>query len=104
MDIELQVGSCESGAEGQNLLPHPADHAALHAARDIFGFLGCEHTRLAHIQPLITPKPFPSGLLPVYSPPSPWLCLGFLMQEYYQLEKLSDGISHQQMNYNTWKA
>jgi len=36
-------------AEGQEPLPHPAAHAALYAAKDVVGSLGCEGTVLAHI-------------------------------------------------------
>ncbi|XP_068273820.1 serine incorporator 2 isoform X2 [Nyctibius grandis] len=41
-------GSHESGAEGQNPLPHPAGHAAGDAAQDTVGFLGCQRTLPAH--------------------------------------------------------
>jgi len=39
MDAGLQVGSHESGAEGQNPLPRPAGHASLDAAQDMICFL-----------------------------------------------------------------
>jgi len=43
LDAGLQVGSHQSGAEGQNPLPQPAGHASLDAAQDTVGFLGCKH-------------------------------------------------------------
>ena len=47
------MGSHQSGAEGQNPLPHPAAHAAGYAAQDMVGFLGCECTLPGHAKPLI---------------------------------------------------
>ncbi|KAK4826814.1 hypothetical protein QYF61_011622, partial [Mycteria americana] len=43
-------GSQDMGVEGQNPLPRPAGHAALDAAQDTDGFLGCECTLSAHVQ------------------------------------------------------
>lgn len=37
----LPVGSYESRVEGQNHFACPAGHAALDAAQDMIGFLGC---------------------------------------------------------------
>jgi len=48
LDAGLQVGSDESGVKGQNPLPRPAGHAALDAAQDAVGFLGCQRTLPAH--------------------------------------------------------
>ena len=42
LDAVLQVGSHESGGEGQNPLPRPASHASFDAAQDTVGFLGCK--------------------------------------------------------------
>ncbi|KAK4811172.1 hypothetical protein QYF61_019803 [Mycteria americana] len=50
LDAVLQVGSQESGVEGENHLPRPAGHASFDAAQDTIGFLGCECTLLAHVQ------------------------------------------------------
>ncbi|KAK4831309.1 hypothetical protein QYF61_016798 [Mycteria americana] len=50
-------GSHQSGAEGQNPLPRPAGHAALDAAQDTVGFLGCECTLSAHVQLFIHQYP-----------------------------------------------
>jgi len=50
LDTGLQVGSHQSGAEGQNPLPRPAGHTAFDAAQDTVGCLGCERTLLAHVQ------------------------------------------------------
>ncbi|KAJ7414376.1 hypothetical protein BTVI_41314 [Pitangus sulphuratus] len=57
LDAALQVGSHQSGVKGQNHLPHPAAHSAFDAAQDTIGFLGCEHTLMAHVQPLIHQHP-----------------------------------------------
>jgi len=40
LDAGLQVGSQDSGAEGQNPIPQPAGHTYLGAAQDMVGFLG----------------------------------------------------------------
>jgi len=53
----LQVGSQQSGVEGQNHLPRPAGHAAFGAAWDIGGCLGCECMLLAHVELLIHQYP-----------------------------------------------
>jgi len=37
LDTGLQVGSHQSGVEGQNPLPRPAGHAAFDAAQDMAG-------------------------------------------------------------------
>jgi len=52
-DPELQVGSHESRAEGDNHFPPPAGHAAFDAAQDMVGFLGWKHTLLAQVEILI---------------------------------------------------
>jgi len=39
LDAGLQVGSQQSGAEGQNPLPRPAGHAASGAAQDMTGLV-----------------------------------------------------------------
>jgi len=52
LDTGLQVGSDESGVNGQNPLPWPAGHASLDAAQDTVGFLGCKHS------PSQAPSPF----------------------------------------------
>jgi len=44
LDAGLQVGSHESGVEGQNHLPRPAGHADFDAAQNTVGLLGCEST------------------------------------------------------------
>jgi len=61
LDAGLQGGSHQSGVEGENPLPRSAGHVALDAAQDMLGFLGCEHTLLAHIQLFI--HQYPQGLL-----------------------------------------
>jgi len=50
LDTGLQVGSDESRVKGQNPLPHPAGHAALDAAQDTGGFLGCKRTLPVHVE------------------------------------------------------
>jgi len=49
LDAGLQGVSDESGVKGQNPLPRPAGHAALDAAQDTVGFLGCQRTLPAHV-------------------------------------------------------
>ena len=50
LDTVLQVGSHESGVEGENHLPQPAGRNSFDAAQDLVGFLDCERTLLGHIQ------------------------------------------------------
>ncbi|KAK4814330.1 hypothetical protein QYF61_014844 [Mycteria americana] len=50
LDAALQVGSHQSGVEGQNPLPRPAGHASFDASQGTVGLLGCERTLLAHVQ------------------------------------------------------
>ncbi|KAK4827362.1 hypothetical protein QYF61_017287 [Mycteria americana] len=57
LDAELQVGSHQSRAEGQNPLPRPAGHAAFDAAQDTTGLLGCERALSAHVQLFIHQDP-----------------------------------------------
>jgi len=57
LDTGLQVGSQQSGVEGQNPLSQPAGHAALDAAQDTVGLLGCERTLMAHVQLFIHQYP-----------------------------------------------
>jgi len=57
LDAGLQVGSHQSGGEGQNLLPCPAGHAAFDAAQDTVGLLGCERTVLGCVELLINQNP-----------------------------------------------
>ncbi|KAM9644853.1 uncharacterized protein ACIBXB_013062 [Morphnus guianensis] len=57
LEAALQVGSHQSGAEGQNPLPRPAGHTALDAAQGTAGILGCEHTLPAHVQLFIHQYP-----------------------------------------------
>jgi len=49
LDAGLQVGSHQSGVEGQNHLPRPAGHTAFDAAQDTIHVLGCKRTLLAYI-------------------------------------------------------
>jgi len=51
LDAGLQVRSHRSRAEGQNHLPQPD------ATQDTVGFLGCEHSLVAHVQLLIQHYP-----------------------------------------------
>ncbi|KAK4818029.1 hypothetical protein QYF61_004153 [Mycteria americana] len=53
----LQVGSHESGVEGENHLLQPAGHASFDAAQDTVGFLGCKRTLLGHVELLISQHP-----------------------------------------------
>ena len=56
MDSELQVGSHQCGAEGQNPFAEAGVHAAFdagHASVDAAGLLGCEHTLLGHVELLV---------------------------------------------------
>jgi len=46
----LQVGSHQSGVEGQNHLPQPAGHTAFDAAQDTIGLLGYNCMLLSHVQ------------------------------------------------------
>ncbi|KAK4815224.1 hypothetical protein QYF61_022871 [Mycteria americana] len=57
LDAVLQVGSHQSGVEGQDHLPRPAGHAALDAAQGRVGFLGFERTLPAHGQLFIHQDP-----------------------------------------------
>jgi len=57
LDAGLQVGSDESGVKGQNPLPCPAVHAALDAAQDTGGFLGCRRASLARVELLVHQHP-----------------------------------------------
>ena len=50
LDTVLQVRPHQCRARGHNHLPCPAGNAALDAAWDTVGFLGCEGTLLAHVQ------------------------------------------------------
>jgi len=50
LDSGLQVGSHQSGVEGQNHLPQPAGHAALDAAQGTVSLLGCERTLPGHVE------------------------------------------------------
>ncbi|KAK4827314.1 hypothetical protein QYF61_016564 [Mycteria americana] len=61
LDAAPQGGSPQSGAEGQNPLPHPAGHAAGDAAQDTVGLPGCECTLPAHVQLFI--HQYPQALL-----------------------------------------
>ncbi|PKU39851.1 hypothetical protein llap_9848 [Limosa lapponica baueri] len=56
LDAVLQVGSHESGVEGQNHLPRPAGHA-FDVAQDAVGFLNCKRTLLAYVELLINQHP-----------------------------------------------
>ena len=57
LDAGLQVGSHESAVKGQNPLHRPAGHAALDAAQDMVGFLGCQRTSPAGVELLIHHHP-----------------------------------------------
>jgi len=59
-------------AKGQNPLPCPADHAA----QQKIGFLGCEHTLVAHVELFI--HQYPQALLG--SDQSDWSLLGLSCQ------------------------
>jgi len=56
LDSVLQVGSHQSGVEGQNPLPRPAGHTSLDAAQDMVSLLGCQCTLPAHVQ-IFIPQP-----------------------------------------------
>jgi len=78
--------SHQTGAEGQNSVPRPAGHTCFDAAEDTVGFLGCEHTLMAHVQLFI--HQYPQVLLsrPALNPflPQPVLMPGVtltLMQD-----------------------
>ena len=53
LDVVVQMGSHQSGVEGQNPLPRPAGYAAFDAAQDTAGFLGCECTLPGHVELLV---------------------------------------------------
>ncbi|KAK4808270.1 hypothetical protein QYF61_020751 [Mycteria americana] len=78
LDAVLRVGSHQSAVEGQNPLPRPAGHAALDAAQDTVGFLGCKRTLLAHVQLFIHQYPQVLLLRAALNPfiPQPALILG----------------------------
>jgi len=65
LDAGLQVGSHQSGVEGQNPLPQPAGHTSLDAVRDMAGLLDCENTLLGPVELLVNyqqaPSPSPQG-------------------------------------------
>jgi len=50
LDTVLQVGSHQSGVEGQNHLSRLAGHASVDAAQEVAGVLGLECIFLAHVQ------------------------------------------------------
>ncbi|KAK4825246.1 hypothetical protein QYF61_025645, partial [Mycteria americana] len=78
LNTVLQVGSHQSGVEGQNPLIQPAGHTPFDAAQDTVGLLGCERTLLAHVHLFI--HQYPQVLLrrAALSPfiPQPVLILG----------------------------
>jgi len=57
LDAGLQMGSHQSGAEGQNPLPRPAGHAAFNAAHDTVGLLGRERSLSPDVQLFIHQYP-----------------------------------------------
>ena len=57
LDTVLQVGSHQSGVEGQNLLARPAGHVSLDASQDMAGLLGCERSLPDHVQLFIHQYP-----------------------------------------------
>jgi len=87
LDAGLQVGSCHSGAEGQNHLLRAAGHTAFDAAQDTVGLLGCERTLLAHVQLFI--DQYPQVLLgrAALNPfiPQPVLILGVALTQMQDL-------------------
>ncbi|KAK4816418.1 hypothetical protein QYF61_016854 [Mycteria americana] len=87
LDAGLQVGSHQSGVEGQNHLPRPAGYISFDAAQDMAGFLGCEHTLLARVQ-LFTHQ-YPQVLLCRASRnpfiPQPVLILGVALTQVQDL-------------------
>ncbi|KAJ7396748.1 hypothetical protein BTVI_142156 [Pitangus sulphuratus] len=87
LDAVTKVRSHQSGAEEQNHLPWPADHAAFDAALDTIGLLGCKYTLLAHIQPLICqhPQDFFSGAALNPFIPQPVLILGVALTQVQHL-------------------
>ncbi|KAK4831208.1 hypothetical protein QYF61_016045 [Mycteria americana] len=78
LDSVLQVGSHQSGVEGQNHLPQPAGHASFDAAQGTVGLLGCERTLPVHVQLFIHQYPHVllgrAALNPII--PQPVLILG----------------------------
>jgi len=72
LDARLQVGSHQSGTEGQNPLPRPAGHAAFDAAQDTVGLLAvsayCQ--LMGSFSSISTPKSSLAGLLSISSSPS----------------------------------
>jgi len=57
LDAGLQMGSHQSGVEGQNCLPRPAGHVSFDAAQITIGLLGCRCTLLGHIELLVNEHP-----------------------------------------------
>ncbi|KAK4828770.1 hypothetical protein QYF61_000795 [Mycteria americana] len=57
VNVVLQVGSHESGVEGENHLPRPAGHASFDAAQDTVGLLGCKRMLPGHVELLINQHP-----------------------------------------------
>ncbi|KAK4825708.1 hypothetical protein QYF61_002067 [Mycteria americana] len=57
LNAVVQLGSHESGVEGQNHLPRPAGHTSFDAAQDTVGFLGCKRQLPAHGELLINQHP-----------------------------------------------
>jgi len=81
LDAGLQVWSHDSGVKGQNPLPCPPVHSSLDVAQDTVGFLGCQHTLMAHVELLILqylPSPSPQGCSRATLHPAWYLCLGLL--------------------------
>ncbi|KAK4824113.1 hypothetical protein QYF61_010736 [Mycteria americana] len=87
LDAVLQVGSHQSGVEGQNHLPQRAGRASFDAAQDTVGPLGCEHTLPAHVQLFI--HQYPQVLLcrAALNPfiPQPVLILGVALSQVQDL-------------------
>jgi len=75
LDAGLQVGSHQSGGEGQDHLSCPAGHAAFDAVQDMVGFLGCKCTLTDHVELLIVKHPQVLLLRAAFSPFIPQLVL-----------------------------
>ncbi|KAK4831900.1 hypothetical protein QYF61_020047 [Mycteria americana] len=57
LDTVLHTGSHRSGADRENHLPQPADHASFDAAQDMVGFPGSERTLPGHVELFINQHP-----------------------------------------------
>lgn len=81
--IECSRAGCSTAGEasseqsrGAELAASPCWQCCFDCSHSVFVSLGCEYTLLGHVELLVHPQFFSSGLLTIHSPPSLYLCLG----------------------------